>query len=415
MTDQDKTALLSKLRAEGVQAGDERAVAHPARKVELLEQVAHYADLCCAFLRDAGYVGKADALTSRIKAVIDLDGEIGGPVADKRAAENHFEDELERAYWEMDARIKGLGKHKGRPQPDRDAFKWAVRAMQPMPSKAAREYICICCNVPRNNCDCEPETATLASAPVAEKPALENVADAAIKAAYVEHFGHADGWLGEPGSWFIEGFWVGRKTGTASAPVADTLPLEKALYELVDKIAPGLDTGDLVQDARRASTLLSAIMASAPVAALTDAAILHRSATHVGQPDAARPLTDADKIAFARAVLADAGAPVAREAKKPVAWLYRDCGFPSRYGYEYRDVLSATLLDHYYTGPDGKYVKGEPLYAAPQASEAVLDAVQFVLKTFKTDEAQGFRSRDRQFAISILESALKPQHTAEGE
>lgn len=50
-----------------------------------------------------------------------------------------------------------------------------------------------------------------------------------------------------------------------SAPVADTLPLEKALYELVDKIAPGLDTGDLVQDARRSSTLLDAIMASAPV------------------------------------------------------------------------------------------------------------------------------------------------------
>lgn len=50
-------------------------------------------------------------------------------------------------------------------------------------------------------------------------------------------------------------------------PVADsTLPLEQALYELVDKIAPGLDTGDLVHDARRASTLLAAALASAPVA-----------------------------------------------------------------------------------------------------------------------------------------------------
>ncbi|MFD4837699.1 hypothetical protein ACFWP0_09330 [Achromobacter sp. NPDC058515] len=84
-------------------------------------------------------------------------------VADERAAESHFEDELERAYWEMDARIKGLGNHKGRPQPDRDAFKWAVRGMQPMPPKPAPEYICICCNIPRNNCDC----AALASAPVA--------------------------------------------------------------------------------------------------------------------------------------------------------------------------------------------------------------------------------------------------------
>lgn len=52
-----------------------------------------------------------------------------------------------------------------------------------------------------------------------------------------------------------------------SAPIADsTLPLEQALHELIDKIVPGLDTGDFVQDARRASTALSAILASAPVA-----------------------------------------------------------------------------------------------------------------------------------------------------
>ena len=88
------------------------------------------------------------------------------PVADERAAESHFEDELERAYWEMDARIKGLGQHKGRPQPDRDAFKWAVRGMRPMPPKPFPERICICCNVPRNNCDCEREAPALASAPV---------------------------------------------------------------------------------------------------------------------------------------------------------------------------------------------------------------------------------------------------------
>ncbi|KDC22947.1 hypothetical protein AZ20_4234 [Bordetella bronchiseptica E014] len=44
------------------------------------------------------------------------------------------------------------------------------------------------------------------------------------------------------------------------APVADTLPLEKALYELVNKIDTGLDTGDLLQDARCASTVLDAIM-----------------------------------------------------------------------------------------------------------------------------------------------------------
>lgn len=51
------------------------------------------------------------------------------------------------------------------------------------------------------------------------------------------------------------------------APIADsTLRLEQALHELIDKIVPGLDTGDLVQDARRASTALSATLASAPVA-----------------------------------------------------------------------------------------------------------------------------------------------------
>ena len=52
----------------------------------------------------------------------------------------------------------------------------------------------------------------------------------------------------------------------ASAPAADTLPLEKVLHELVSKIAPGLDTGDILQDARQASAMLGSTMASAPVA-----------------------------------------------------------------------------------------------------------------------------------------------------
>ncbi|MDX3877069.1 MAG: hypothetical protein QHC81_01155, partial [Achromobacter sp.] len=52
------------------------------------------------------------------------------------------------------------------------------------------------------------------------------------------------------------------------APVADsTLPLEQALYELVNKIDTGLDTGDLLQDARRASTVLDAIMTSGDLVA----------------------------------------------------------------------------------------------------------------------------------------------------
>ena len=67
----------------------------------------------------------------------------------------------------------------------------------------------------------------------------------------------------------------------ASAPVANpTLPLEHALHELISKIAPGLDTGDILQDARRASVALSSIMASAPTADGRDAA-----AKDVGLPD----------------------------------------------------------------------------------------------------------------------------------
>jgi hypothetical protein len=51
--------------------------------------------------------------------------------------------------------------------------------------------------------------------------------------------------------------------------------------------------------------------------ALTDAAILHRWDTHVGEPDAKRPLTDADKIDFARAVLALATPIAAQPAAAP--------------------------------------------------------------------------------------------------
>jgi hypothetical protein len=38
----------------------------------------------------------------------------------------------------------------------------------------------------------------------------ENVADAEIKAAYVENFGSDEGWLGAQGSWFIEGYRCGK-------------------------------------------------------------------------------------------------------------------------------------------------------------------------------------------------------------
>ena len=47
-----------------------------------------------------------------------------------------------------------------------------------------------------------------------------------------------------------------------------------------------------------------------------------------------------------------------------------------------------------------------------QALEATLGrlsgAINTVLSTFEKDEAQGFRSRDRQFAIDILRKAISP-------
>lgn len=62
-------------------------------------------------------------------------------------------------------------------------------------------------------------------APVADERAVqlsddERAANTPIKAAYVDHFGHAAGWLSYKGSWFTEGFHAGRRAALASAPVA---------------------------------------------------------------------------------------------------------------------------------------------------------------------------------------------------
>ncbi|RIQ18777.1 hypothetical protein D0850_06920 [Bordetella avium] len=58
----------------------------------------------------------------------------------------------------------------------------------------------------------------------------------------------------------------------ASAPVVNpTLPLERALHGLISKICPGLDTGEILQDARWASAALSYIMANTPAADARDA------------------------------------------------------------------------------------------------------------------------------------------------
>jgi len=151
-------ALLSKLRAPV--ADDVQAM--------LKDPATVHVNMCRGVIAPITFDMLAHVLGDEATAAWLESRRASAPVADERAAESHFEDELERAYWEMDARIKGLGRHKGRPQPDRDAFKWAVRGMRPMPPKPVPERICICCDVPRNNCDCEREPAALASAPVAD-------------------------------------------------------------------------------------------------------------------------------------------------------------------------------------------------------------------------------------------------------
>ena len=46
------------------------------------------------------------------------------------------EDDLEAAYWNFDARKKGYGEFKGRPQSERDAYKWSLRGVQAARSPA---------------------------------------------------------------------------------------------------------------------------------------------------------------------------------------------------------------------------------------------------------------------------------------
>lgn len=57
------------------------------------------------------------------------------------------------------------------------------------------------------------------AAPSAQAEPRKRLSDADIKGFYVERFGE-DGWLGEPGSWFIEGF----KAGKAAPPTAQAEP-----------------------------------------------------------------------------------------------------------------------------------------------------------------------------------------------
>lgn len=50
--------------------------------------------------------------------------------------------------------------------------------------------------------------------------------------------------------------------------------------------------------------------------------------------------------------------------------------------------------------------------AIPAPDARVREAAEYVLANFKKSEADGYRSRDRQFAIAILDKALSPQQGA---
>ena len=46
--------------------------------------------------------------------------------SDDMSRENEIANEIESAYWKFDAAHKGLGKYKGHPQSERDAYKTSV-------------------------------------------------------------------------------------------------------------------------------------------------------------------------------------------------------------------------------------------------------------------------------------------------
>lgn len=144
------------------------------------------------------------------------------------------------------------------------------------------------------------------------------------------------------------------------SPVADsTLPLEKALHELVSKIAPGLDTGDLLQDAQRASAMLDAIQARAPVAdeAPTDADLdkLYRETITEGPDHDTRCWENSHRL-YARAVLSRYAAPQA----SPVAG--------ERAAQEYGSPADVAQRIERYLANDGRMNSGtQLLYEAMKA------------------------------------------------
>ncbi|MCP1404297.1 hypothetical protein [Achromobacter insolitus] len=132
-------------------------------------------------------------------------------------------------------------------------------------------------------------------------------------------------------------------------------------------------------------------------------------AMNAAREEAARLMEQTSRSSGATLIRSLASAPVAGEADLPKAYIVRHGTTEALFRSLKRANAAAEDV-----GP-GSVIVPLYAYAAPQASEAVLKAIQFVLKNFKASEAQGYHTRDRQFAISILEQALSAQPGAQKE
>ncbi|CAB3783035.1 hypothetical protein LMG28688_01565 [Paraburkholderia caffeinitolerans] len=70
-----------------------------------------------------------------------------------------------------------------------------------------------------------------------------------------------------PGGAYSMPLYAAPVAPAAAAPRNETLPFESALFELINKIDSNLDTGDMLEDAKRASAALDAILSKGDLVA----------------------------------------------------------------------------------------------------------------------------------------------------
>jgi hypothetical protein len=118
------------------------------------------------------------------------------------------------------------------------------------------------------------------------------------------------------------------------------------------------------------------------------------------------PVTDADQCAPR-----PHGAPEwlwygESEDGKPVVTFGRWPKRGAKWRYKFAEI-QPTEHDH------GSTVTYTP--SAPPDQTPLRDAVQYVLDKFKKDEAQGYHTKDRQFAIEILDKTLSGTSTVRAD